>query len=119
MAQIENKVKDYLRDSQRLEEQWQRAITPSQLQAEMERMANHTKQPEVLREIFAALGNDPFVVAECLVRPALSERLVTNIYAHDQRIHGELKQWGELSSGASHDQGGETAQWKISQLEVD
>ena len=41
----------------------------------MERMAQHTKQPEVLREIFAALGNDPFVIAECLARPVLSERL--------------------------------------------
>src|SRR5207247_10607025 len=32
-------------------------------------------QPEVLRELFAALGNDPFVIAECLARPVLSERL--------------------------------------------
>jgi hypothetical protein len=29
----------------------------------------------VLRELFAALGNDPFVIAECLARPVLSERL--------------------------------------------
>ena len=28
-----------------------------QLQGEMERMAQHTRQPEVLRELFAALGN--------------------------------------------------------------
>src|SRR4029453_17170027 len=46
-----------------------------QLQTEMDRMAQHTKQPEVLRELFAALGNDPFVIAECLARPVLSERL--------------------------------------------
>ena len=26
-------------------------------------MAQHTKQPEMLRELFAALGNDPFVIA--------------------------------------------------------
>ena len=42
----------------------------------MDRMAQHSKQPEVLRELFAALGNDPFVIAECLARPVLSERLV-------------------------------------------
>ena len=41
-------------------------------------MAQHTKQPEVLRELFEALGNDPFVVAECLARPILAERLVTS-----------------------------------------
>src|SRR5437016_6305567 len=90
-AQIEKKVEDYLRDSQALEDYWQRPITPEQLQAEMERMASHTKQPGVLHELFAALGNDPFVIAECLARPVLAERLLTELYAHDQRFHGELK----------------------------
>ncbi len=88
---IEKKVEDYLRNSQALEDYWQRLITPDQLQAEMERMASHTKQPGVLREIFAALGNDPFVIAECLARPVLAERLLTELYARDQRFHGELK----------------------------
>ena len=68
-ARLEKKVADYLGESRALEEQWQRPITPEQLQTEMERMASHTKQPEVLRELFAALGNDPFVIAECLARP--------------------------------------------------
>ena len=58
-------------------------------------MAQHTKQPDVLRELFEALGNDPFVIAECLARPALAERSITNWYAYDQRIHGELKQRAE------------------------
>ena len=89
---IEKKVEDYLRDSQALEDYWQRPITPEQLQAEMERIASHTKQAGVLREIFAALGNDPFVIAECLARPALAERLIMELYAHDQRFHGDLKQ---------------------------
>ena len=40
----------------------------------MDRMARDTKQPEVLRELFEALGNDPFVIAECLARPTLVER---------------------------------------------
>jgi N-acetylneuraminic acid mutarotase len=94
-AQIEKKVEDYLRDSQALEDYWQRPITPDQLQAEMERIASHTKQPGVLRELFAALGNDPFVIAECLARPVLAERLLTELYAHDQRFHGELKRRAE------------------------
>jgi N-acetylneuraminic acid mutarotase len=94
-AQIQKKVEDYLRDSQALEDYWQRSITADQLQAEMERMASHTKQPGALREIFAALGNDPFVIAECLARPVLAERLVTELYAHDQRFHGELKRRAE------------------------
>jgi N-acetylneuraminic acid mutarotase len=91
-TQLEKKVKDYLRNSQALEDYWQRPITSQQLQAELDRMARHTKQPEVLQELFEALGNDPFVIAECLARPALADRLITNWYAYDQRIHGELKQ---------------------------
>src|SRR5438552_4409563 len=94
-AQIEEKVEDYLRNSQALEDYWQRPITPDQLQAEMERMASHTKQPGVLREIFAALGNDPLVIAECLARPVLAERVITELYAHDSRFHGELKRRAE------------------------
>jgi N-acetylneuraminic acid mutarotase len=82
--QIQKKVEDYLRDSQTLEAYWQKPITPEQLQAEMERMARDTKQPEVLRELFEALGNDPFVIAECLARPVLTERLAANLPAHDK-----------------------------------
>jgi hypothetical protein len=83
-AQVEKKVTDYLRQSQALEDYWQRRITTEQLQAEMDRMADHTKQPDVLQDLFEALGNDPFVIAECLARPVLSERLLGNFYADDQ-----------------------------------
>jgi N-acetylneuraminic acid mutarotase len=94
-AQLEKRVADYLRKSQALGDYWHRALTAEQLHAEMERMAQQTKQPEMLREIFEALGNDPFVIAECLARPALAERLLTNWYAYDQRIHGDLRQRAE------------------------
>jgi hypothetical protein len=77
-AQIEKKVEDYLSKSQALEDSYW-LITASQLQTEMDRMAQHTRQPEVLRELFEALGNDPFVIAECLARPVLTERLVANL----------------------------------------
>ena len=76
-AQLEKRVMDYLQKSQELENHLQQPLTADQLQAEMDRMAQHTKQPKVLRELFTALGNDPFVIAECLVRPVLAERLLT------------------------------------------
>src|SRR5713101_1980043 len=79
--QIEKKVEDYLRDSQALEDYRQKPIAPEQLQAEMERMARNAKQPEVLRELFEALGNDPSVITECLARPVLAERLAANLSA--------------------------------------
>jgi N-acetylneuraminic acid mutarotase len=83
-AQLEKKVQDYLRNSQTLEDYWQRQITAEQLQVEMERMAKNTRQPEVLHELFEALGNDPFVIAECLARPVLTERLVADLSAQDK-----------------------------------
>src|SRR5437762_3005375 len=78
-AQVEKKVADYLRKSQALEDYWQQSVTAERLQAEMDRMAQHTKQPEVLHELFASLGNDPFVIAECLARPILAERIIANL----------------------------------------
>ena len=104
-AQLEKKVADYLRKSHALEDHWQRPITAEQLQAEMDRMAQHTKQPEVLREIFGALGNNPFVIAECLARSVLSERLLAN-FGHDKEPSDSAlpraeKQMPKLMTGAS------------------
>ena len=104
-AQLETKVEDYLRNSQALEDYWQRPITTEQLQAEMDRMAQHTKRPEVLREIFGALGNDPFVIAECLARSVLSERLLANFGHHKDPLDSARtrakKQMPKLMTGAS------------------
>jgi N-acetylneuraminic acid mutarotase len=94
-VQLEKKVEEYLRKSRALEDYYERPITAEQLQAEMDRMAKHTKQPDVLRELFEALGNDPFVIAECVARPAVAERLLTNWYEYDERIHGKLRQRAE------------------------
>jgi N-acetylneuraminic acid mutarotase len=83
-AQLEEKVADYLRESQALEDHWQRPITSEDLQAEMDRMANHTKQPEILRELFTVLGSDPLVIAECLARPVLSEYLTAHFSVQEK-----------------------------------
>ena len=88
-SQLKSKVAGYLRDSLALEENWQRPITAEQLQTEMDRMARDTKQPEILRELFEALGNDPSVIAECLARPILAERLIANLSAQNGTQHVE------------------------------
>jgi N-acetylneuraminic acid mutarotase len=93
--QVEKKVRDYLQNSKALEDLWQRPLTSEQLQAEMDRTAQHTKSPGVLRELFQALGNDPLIIAECLARAALAERLVNSFYAHDQRFHAGLRKRAE------------------------
>jgi hypothetical protein len=101
-AQLERKVTDYLRKSQALEDYWQRPITVRQLQAEMDRMAKHSKQPEVLQELFEALGNDPFVIAECLARPILAERLLAH-FTNEQVNHTNLTERQILATTANYD----------------
>jgi N-acetylneuraminic acid mutarotase len=91
-TQLEENVTDYLQKSQAVADYWHRPITAQQLQAEMNRMAQHTKQPDVLRELFTVLGNDPFVIAECLARPTLAERSIMNWQSYDQIIDAELTQ---------------------------
>jgi hypothetical protein len=53
-------------------------------------MARRTKQPEVLRELFEALGNDSFIIAECLARSALVERLLQSVQG-PQVANGKAK----------------------------
>ena len=96
-TQLEKKVEDYFRNSQALEDYWQRPITSEQLQAEMDRMAAHTRQPGMLNELFEALGNDPFVIAECLARPVLLERLVADLSAQHKRKPSDSTQTKDLS----------------------
>jgi len=78
-SQLEKKVEDYLRKAKAVEDKRGWAINTSELQAEMDRMAKHTHQSETLRELFAALGNDPFVIAECLARPIVAEQLLAGL----------------------------------------
>ena len=94
-TQLEKKVTDYLRDSLVLEDRWQKPITAEQLQTEMDRMARDTKQPEVLRELFEALGTDPAVIAECLARPIFAERLIADLSAQ-----GQIRQVGSPQTDA-------------------
>jgi hypothetical protein len=97
-TQLETKVADYLLNSQALEDYWRQPITVEQLQAEMNRMAQHTKQADVLRELFEALGNDPFVIAECMARPVLTDRLVADLAAQDKTRRFESARIKGLSS---------------------
>ena len=85
-TQLENKVASYLGDSQTLEVHG-KPITAEQLQVEMNRMARDTKQSQVLRELFEALGNDPAIIAECLARPILAARLIADFSAQDPTRH--------------------------------
>ena len=74
-SEIRSKVEQYLIKSEALASFWHRPITPEQMQAEMDRMARETQDARLLREIWKALGDDPYVIAECFARPILVARI--------------------------------------------
>jgi len=79
---------------------WQKPIRRDQLQAEVDRMAKSTQDPLLLGELFGALGNDPFLIAECLARPVLADRLIRDWYAFDVRFHADARE--EARRAAEH-----------------
>jgi hypothetical protein len=50
------------------------SFTPGQLSEELARMTKRSRAPEILRELFDALGNDPELIAETLARESLAAR---------------------------------------------
>src|SRR2546426_6443160 len=68
------RVEDSLQKSAALRRFWNRSISPEDVQAEMNRMAAQSQDPALLRELFAALGNDPERIAQTLALPALADR---------------------------------------------
>lgn len=83
----EREALDTVEKSAALEALYGRSISPSMLQAELDRMARESRAPGVLRELFSALGNDADAAAEALARPALADRLLRAAYAADTDLH--------------------------------
>jgi N-acetylneuraminic acid mutarotase len=107
-AVLRRKAEDAVRKSVALAQWWNTTITPTQLQAELDRIAAASQSPEVLAELFSALGQDPQRAAECIARPLLADRLIQSYFASDDRIHGAVRQ--QASAGlASLQHGGAAA----------
>jgi len=81
---IEAKVTTSLKLSVALEQRWKKPVTAEMLSRELRRMENNSFLPDRLREIEAALGNDPVRIRECLARPVLVERLVLEQVFYEQ-----------------------------------
>lgn len=73
---MERIVRRQLAKNHELEAMRGRGVTTADLQAELDRIAVTTRDGRVLNELFAALGHDPYVIAECLVRPIVVERML-------------------------------------------
>ena len=112
-AALERQVTDALRKSKALELFWDQPITPRALQAEIARMARDTKDPKRLRDVWAALNNDPTAIAETLARPFLADARLRDLYAFDERFHAAVReqarravQQAENMPGAMRSMGG-------------
>jgi len=88
---LERKVRTYLGQSAALERFWGTPVTAEMLRAEALRVAGDTRFPDRLRQIYRALGDDPFLVEECFVRPVLVDRLARNFFAYDPRFHAAAR----------------------------
>jgi hypothetical protein len=71
----EARIDEILRRSAALETIFDTRITPEMLQDEVRRMSRETRRPDRLRELYAALDDDPYIVAEAIARPNLVDRL--------------------------------------------
>jgi hypothetical protein len=77
-SHLERKVRDTLRLAAALEKRRPGSLSDENLALEVERMERGSRLPERLREIFAALGNDPVLIREGLARPLLAARLASS-----------------------------------------
>ncbi|HEV8700526.1 MAG TPA: hypothetical protein VGV60_04545 [Candidatus Polarisedimenticolia bacterium] len=84
---LARKVQTYLRQSAALERIWHTPVTATMLRSEAERLARDSRMPDRLRELYAALGDDPLLIQECLARPSLVNRLIRNFFESDGDIH--------------------------------
>ena len=73
---LENKVRQYLEQTAALNVYWKTAVTDGMLQRELERIAQGTRMPERLVELYAALGNDPFLIADYIFGYDLGDGLL-------------------------------------------
>jgi hypothetical protein len=88
---LERQVRTTLEQSLLLERFWKTPITAEALRREAGRIASETRAPDRLRELYAALHDDPFLIQECLARQTLAGRLARNFFATDQRIHAAAR----------------------------
>lgn len=90
-TEIRARVEGDLRKTAALASLWGIVVTTEMLQDEVDRIARDTHRPDRLRELFAALGDDPVLIAECIARPILVDRLIRERYARDERLHAPLQ----------------------------
>jgi hypothetical protein len=97
---LEAKVTRYLKQSAALEQLWKTPVTAETLRREWERIAASSRFPDRLSEVYAVLGNDPVLIQECFVRPALVERLARSFFLGDRVLQATPRNKAEQLADA-------------------
>lgn len=88
---IRQEVIDNLNKQDILAEYFNTRITTDLLQYDLNRMANNSKDPKALKEIYALFDNNPVTIAHCLSRPYLVETKLNNSFYWSSDIHKKTK----------------------------
>jgi hypothetical protein len=86
-ATLEHLVRQDLRKEVALNQAYGIEVTLAMLDAEVQRINNTTRAPEMLAEIKAALGNEPAKFADIFAKPILVERLLRDKFENDDALH--------------------------------
>jgi N-acetylneuraminic acid mutarotase len=83
---LEAKVRNQLKQSAALASVWNVQVSSAMLQTELLRISRSTRLPDRLRELYQALDMDPVLIQECLIRPALVDRLSREFLSSDSLV---------------------------------
>jgi hypothetical protein len=86
-AQIEKLVALEAKKETLLQRVYGVVITDAMVEAEVRRIDETTRAPEVLAELKSALGNDPVRFARSLARPIVVERTLRTRFENDDKLH--------------------------------
>jgi len=92
---VERKAADALQQSLALELLAGETITPGDLQNEIVRLTRRTRAPARLGELFRALEDDPYLIAECLARPLLAHRRLRAWFCSASGLHEDARERAE------------------------
>ena len=99
-ATLDKLVRLDLRKESALKEVYAVEITKPMLDAEVERINNTTRAPDILAEIKAALRNDASRFAEAFAKPIVVERLLREKFDNDDALHAQQRRQTEQARGA-------------------
>ena len=87
-----SRADDIVRKTRCLAERYGVEVGDEALTRELARMLRESQDPDRLQELLDALGNDPVLVKECLVRPVLVERLLRRRVAWDAELQAQARE---------------------------